>query len=98
VKSGISASYSVASYYLTLFKMYAMTELTVNIPDSKLPFFIQLAKELDFVVVDKKSTRKKLSAKQQKWVKGLSDALNEVEAHASGKKNLKTAQQLLNQL
>ena len=32
-----------------------MTELTINIPDGKLPFFYLLARELDFVVIDEKN-------------------------------------------
>ncbi len=75
-----------------------MTELTLNIPDSKLPFFIQLAKELDFVVVGKKKTAKKLTTKQQKWVDDFRTALDEVDQHTKGKIKLKTAQQLLNEL
>ena len=75
-----------------------MTELTVNIPDSKLPFFMQLAKELDFVVLDEKKTAKKLTAKQKKWVSDFRTALNEVDLHTKGKITLKTAQQLLDEL
>ncbi len=75
-----------------------MTELTVNIPDSKLPFFMLLAKELDFVVVDEKKTAKKLTAKQKKWVEGFKASLNEVDLHTQGKIKLKSAQEFLDEL
>ena len=75
-----------------------MTELIVNIPDSKLPFFMQLAKELDFVVLDEKKTAKKLTIKQKQWVNDFRTALNEVDLHTKGKIKLKTAQQLLDEL
>jgi len=75
-----------------------MTELIINIPDSKLPFFMLLARELDFVVVDEKKTAKKLSAKQKKWVADFQTSLHEVELHTQGKIKLKTAQEFLNEL
>jgi hypothetical protein len=75
-----------------------MTEVIINIPDSKLSFFMLLIKELDFVVVDKKSTEKKLTAKQKKRVNDLRTALNEVDLHTQGKIQLKTAEQLLDEL
>lgn len=75
-----------------------MTELTINIPDNKLPFFMMLAKELDFLVIDEKKTAKKLTAKQKKWVNELKGAMNEVDEHLKGNIKLKTAEQLLNEL
>ena len=75
-----------------------MTELTINIPDNKLPFFFLLAKELDFVVVDEKKTNKKLTAKQKKWVEDFRTALHEVDLHTQGKIKLKSAEQLLSEL
>ena len=75
-----------------------MTELTISIPDSKIPFFYLLAKELDFVVVDNKKTEKKLTAKQKKWVDDFKASLNEVDLHLQGKITLKSAEQLLDEL
>lgn len=75
-----------------------MTELTISIPDSKLPFFYLLAKELDFVVVDEKKTMKKFTAKQRKWLEDFKTSLNEVELHLQGKFKLKTAEQFLDEL
>jgi hypothetical protein len=62
-----------------------MTELIINIPDSKLPFLMLLARELDFVVVDQKKTAQKLSPTQKKWVENFKTSLHEVELHAQGK-------------
>ena len=75
-----------------------MTEIVLNIPDSKLPFFKELVKQLDFTVIGEKKTKKKLTAKQRKWVDEFKAALNEVELHSQGKIKLKTAQQLLDEL
>jgi len=57
-----------------------------------------LAEELDFVVVDKKKTAKKLTVKQKKWIDDFKTALNEVDQHTKGKIKLKSAEQLLNEL
>ena len=75
-----------------------MTEVTINIPDKKLPFFMLLAEELDFVAIDKKKTARKLTTKQKKWVEDFKTALHEVDLHTKGKIKLKTAEQLLNEL
>ncbi len=75
-----------------------MTELRINIQDSKLPFFMLLAKELDFIVIDETKKPKKLSSKQKKWVDDFQTSLNEVELHTQGKIKLKSAKQLLNEL
>ncbi len=75
-----------------------MTELTINIPDSKLPLFFLLAKELDFVVVDEKKSAKSLTAKQKELINDFKASLSEVDLHLQGKIQLKTAEQLLNEL
>ena len=74
-----------------------MTELLLNIPDDKLPFFKLLAKELNFTIVHEKKTTKKLTAKQKKWIDEFKQALNEVDLHTQGKIKLKSAQQLLDE-
>lgn len=75
-----------------------MTELTINIPDRKLPFFMLLAEELDFVVVDKKTATKKLTAKQKKWIEDFKNSLKETDLHLQGKIKLKSAEDFLNEL
>ena len=75
-----------------------MTELTLNIPDEKLPFFILLAKELNVTVIDEKKKRRKLTPGQKEWVGDLQKALHDVDLHMQGKIKLKTAEQLLDEL
>ena len=72
-----------------------MKQITLNIPDSKYTFFMELVKSLSFVKV---SDEPKLSPKQQQFVTDLKDSLNQVEQHIQGKVKLKTADQLLNEL
>lgn len=74
-----------------------MTELTINIPDHKLPFFMMLARELNFVIVDEKKTSKKLTAKQKRWVDDFKTSLDEVELRTQGKIKLQSAEELLNE-
>jgi len=68
-----------------------------DIPESKLSFFLELVKNLGFSV-ETKVEGEKLTSKQQEFVDGLKDALNDVELHRQGKKKLKTIDQLLNEL
>jgi len=56
-------------------------ELTISIPDNKFPFFEVLARELNFVIIEKTGKTKKLDAKQKEWVDGFKTALQEVELH-----------------
>ena len=75
-----------------------MAELLLHVPDNKLDFFIQLAKELNVRIVEERPSRKTLTVKQKKWVEGLKSAMDEVEQHTQGKIKLKTAEELLNEL
>jgi hypothetical protein len=75
-----------------------MTEITLNIPDSKLPFFMLLANELDFVVINKKKAANKLTSKQKQWIEDFKTSLHEVDLHTQGKIKLKTAQEFLDEL
>jgi hypothetical protein len=68
-----------------------------NIPENKLDFFLELVKNLGFSF-EIKAEEKKLTRKQQEFVDGLKDALNDVELHRQGKKKLKTIDQLLSEL
>ena len=76
-----------------------MEEILVkNIPESKLDFFLELVKNLGFSIEMRTGEKKKLTRKQQEFVDGLKDALNDVELHRQGKKKLKTIDQLLDEL
>ena len=75
-----------------------MKQVTINIPDNKYPFFIELIKSLDFTRIEEKPKEKKLTAKQQEFVDDLKQSLDDVDQHLQGKKTLKSADQLLNEL
>ena len=75
-----------------------MTEITLSIPDKKLPFFKKLAEELDFAIVSQTKTTENLSQKKKKQAEEILSALHEVELHRKGKIKLKTAEQMLNEL
>ncbi|MFN8255405.1 MAG: hypothetical protein U0W24_06930 [Bacteroidales bacterium] len=71
--------------------------LVKNIPENKLDFFLELVNSLGFTT-EIKAEKKKLTRKQQEFVDGLKEALNEVELHMKGKKKLKALEELLNEL
>lgn len=75
-----------------------MAELLLHVPDNKLDFFIQLAKELNVLIVEERPSKKTLTVKQKKWDEGLKSAMDEVDQHTQGKIKLKTAEELLNEL
>lgn len=77
-----------------------MTQVTLDIQDSKLSFFLELIKNFDFVKVKEGLSLegKKLTKEQLDFVNGLKDALEEVELHRQGKIKLKTIDQLLDEL
>lgn len=75
-----------------------MERLILNIKHkSKVPFLKELLKHMDFVeVIDPDS--KKLTTKEKKILKGLKEAVREVNLHKNGKADLKTIQQVLDEL
>jgi len=76
-----------------------MTQLILNIRnDSKLPFLKELLKRMEFVEGIDPAGKKKLTAKEKKILKGLEDAVQQVNLHKQGKIKLKTVQQVLNEL
>ncbi len=72
-----------------------MKQITLNIPDNKYPFFMELVKSLGFVKV---SDELKLTKKQQEFVEGTKKSLEQVEQHLKGKIKLKSADQLFDEL
>lgn len=73
-----------------------MEQLILNIRNkSKLPFLKELLKRMEFVEVVEP---KKKTAKEDKILSALDDAIDEVNLHKKGKKKLKTIQQVLNEL
>ncbi|MFA6403688.1 MAG: hypothetical protein WCX31_18985 [Salinivirgaceae bacterium] len=72
-----------------------MKQVVLNIPDNKYPFFIELVKSLSFIKIldDAKHTKK-----QQEFVDGTKNSLEQVELHLKGEIKLKTADQLFDEL
>jgi hypothetical protein len=69
-------------------------KLILDIQESKAPFFLELIDGLKYVQIVKKIEDKRKSREIQDIV----DAFNDVTLHEEGKKTLKTANQLLDEL
>jgi hypothetical protein len=61
---------------------------------SRIPFFMELVKSLDYISVVKEVDNE---AKSQ-YISDLADAFNDVKLYEQGKKKLKSAKDLLNEL
>jgi hypothetical protein len=72
-----------------------MKQVVLNVPDNKYPFFMELVKSLGFIKVTGEAT---LTKDQQDFVEGTKKSLEQVEQHLKGEIELKTADQLLNEL
>lgn len=72
-----------------------MKQVVLNIPDKKYTFFMELVKSLDFVELPKDETQIK---KHAEFLEGTKKSLEQVEQHLKGEINLKTAEQLYNEL
>lgn len=72
-----------------------MKQVVLNIPENKYPFFMELVKSLSFVKVPDEV---KLTKKQQEFVEGTKNSLEQVEKHLKGEIKLKTADQLFDEL
>lgn len=71
--------------------MKVLLDITQN---SRIPFFMEMVKSLDYITVVKEV---KNEAKSQ-LVADLADAFNDVKLFEQGKKKLKSAKDLLNEL
>ena len=71
-----------------------MRQFTINVQNNKVSFFTELLKQLDFIQVVKqiKETDK------TEFIQDLKDAFNDVKLHQAGKKKLKSAKDLLDEL
>lgn len=61
---------------------------------TRIPFFMELLKSLDYINVVKKVENKRKS----QFIDDLAEAFEDVKAHEQGKKKLKSAKELLNEL
>jgi len=71
-----------------------MMKIILDIRDNRMPFFMELVKSLDFISVVKEVKDEKKS----QFVSELAEAFNDVKLFEQGKKKLKSAKELLNEL
>ena len=69
-------------------------KVILEIRDNRIPFFMELVKSLDYISVLKEV---KDESKSQ-FVTDLAEAFNDVKLYEQGKKKLKSAKDLLNEL
>jgi len=69
-----------------------MERIVIDLPESKVDFFMELIKNLGIKKVQK------LSRKQKHFVDDLKRSLNQVKQHQEGKIKLQSAEEFLNEL
>jgi hypothetical protein len=69
-------------------------KVILDIKNNRMPFFMELVKSLDYISVVKEV---KDESKSQ-FVADLAEAFNDVKLYEQGKKKLKSAKDLLNEL
>ncbi|PIQ16756.1 MAG: hypothetical protein COW67_01210 [Flavobacteriales bacterium CG18_big_fil_WC_8_21_14_2_50_32_9] len=62
--------------------------------NNRIPFFMELIKSLDYISIIKEVKEERKS----QFITDLAEAFNDVKLHEQGKKKLKTAKDLLNEL
>jgi hypothetical protein len=68
-----------------------MTQITIHIQDSKVPFFMELIKNFDFVKVDNHPTKEEIK-------KNIKQGLKELQLVEQGKLKTRPAKDFLNEL
>ena len=69
-------------------------KVILDIEDNRVPFFMELLKSLDYISILKEVRDKE----QSKAIQDMAEAFNDVKLHQEGKKQLKSAKDLLNEL
>lgn len=69
-------------------------KVIIDIQDNRVPFFMELLKSLDYISVLKEVKDKEKS----KAIQDLAEAFNDVKLYEQGKKKLKSAKDLLDEL
>jgi hypothetical protein len=69
-------------------------KVILDIRDNRIPFFMELVKSLDYINVVKEVKDESKSL----FVADLAEAFNDVKLYEQGKKKLKSAKDLLNEL
>ena len=77
-----------------------MRQLTLSIPDNQFSFFMKMVKSFDFVKVEKtiKVVELPLTDKQNQFLDGISEAVNEVNLHKKGIKKMQSGDEFLEEL
>ncbi len=70
-------------------------KLVIDIKDSNVPVFMELMKTHN-IIKDVKELKK--NKRKSKFIKGLAQSFNEVKLYMEGKKDLKNANDLINEL
>ena len=73
-----------------------MKQITLNIPDNRFAFFMELLRNFSFVSVAKKS--EKTSAFKKELATDLKEALRQADLHEKGKIKLQSARDFLNEV
>jgi hypothetical protein len=74
-----------------------MKEITIEVPDNKLDFFLELVTNLSFTKIQK-IDGESLTTEQQEFVNDLKSSLEQAELHQQGKIKLKNAKNFLLEL
>ena len=74
-----------------------MKEITIEVPDNKLDFFLELVTNLSFTKIQK-INGESLTTEQQEFVNDLKSSLEQAELHQQGKIKLKNAKNFLLEL
>ncbi len=69
-------------------------KLILDIKENRAPFFVELIKSLEYINILKEVKNKEKS----KNIQDLAEAFNDVRLHEKGEKQLKSANELLNEL
>ena len=69
-------------------------KVILDIKENRVPFFMELVKSLDYIHVMKEIK----DERKIKFVEDLAEAFNDVKQYEQGKKKLKKAKDLLNEL
>ena len=69
-------------------------KVTLDVKDSKVPFFMELMKSLDFV----QSVSKVEEERKVQFANDLTEAFHEVKLYEQGKKKLRNAKDFINEL
>ncbi len=71
-----------------------MKQITIHIPDNKVPFFMELVKSLKFI----KKVETNEGTSKEEVLQGLQEAVEEVNQIKAGKKKAQPLSEFLNEL